>query len=157
MGLSLASRLNPIRRREGFPIGESALAPLFQSIRELMLNVVRHAKADTIEIEIESDGDTVSVHVRDDGLGFDPHNRGPDVIKSNGFGLFGIRDRFQMFGGGVEIASSPGKGTIVSLFAPLDAVRADELEPAVGRDCGAVSPSGSAATERRCTISLKSL
>jgi len=61
----------------------------------------------------------VVVRVNDDGIGFDPDDKRPDTIKPQGFGLFGIRVRFDVPGGRVDVQSSHEFGTSVSLYTPV--------------------------------------
>jgi signal transduction histidine kinase len=56
-------------------------------------------------------GDVVSVHVEDDGVGFDP-------AAAAGVGLAGLRDRAEEVGGEVDVASAPGQGTRVTVRVP---------------------------------------
>lgn len=100
-------------------VDESTLAPVFQAARELLTNIARHAQASTVDITLRVDEETMVLTVADDGVGFEPENRSVDTVKSRGFGLFGIRDRFQMLGGSVLVDSQPGAGTRVTLRAPV--------------------------------------
>ena len=106
-------------RTSSISLDQTTLAPMFQSTRELLINVARHAQATRIDISIDTEDGFVVVCVNDDGIGFDPQDRSPSTLKSQGFGLFGIRDRFDILGGRVEVDSTPGSGTRVSLYAPV--------------------------------------
>lgn len=92
---------------------------LFRSIRELIYNVVKHAKATHVNVSITLNCGHISIVVEDDGVGFESAETRfkPDV--SGGFGLFSIRERLFHLGGDFEIASSPGGGTRVVLSAPV--------------------------------------
>jgi signal transduction histidine kinase len=59
----------------------------------------------------------VSIEVCDDGVGFDPAQMA--AKSGGGFGMFSIRQRLEVFGGHLEIQSSPGQGTQVTIRAPL--------------------------------------
>ena len=102
---------------------DTALATLFQATRELLINVVRHARADKVDISIERQDGCVVIGVRDNGIGFNPDDKSFNTLQSQGFGLFGLRDRFHLFNGRVEIDSSPGNGTQVQLIAPLNFIQ----------------------------------
>ncbi|WP_347489772.1 PAS domain S-box protein [Desulfoscipio sp. XC116] len=94
---------------------------LFQAIRELLFNIVKHAQAQKVWINIKSDTENqISVSIEDDGVGFNPLNKG--LRRSEGFGHFSIRERVKYLGGKFEIESRPGKGTRVLLEAPLNKV-----------------------------------
>ncbi len=91
---------------------------LFQAVRELLINVVKHSEAESARIDLERVDDNLRITVEDDGAGFDPAfeaRRG----REGGFGLFSIRERLAYSGGRLEIASRPGCGTRATLVAPL--------------------------------------
>jgi signal transduction histidine kinase/ActR/RegA family two-component response regulator len=92
---------------------------LFESVREFLLNAVKHAETDTATIELRQDERQLQVSVRDNGKGFDPTTIPPVSANSSGFGLFSIQERIGLIGGRFEIDSSPDKGTRVILTAPL--------------------------------------
>lgn len=89
---------------------------LYQSIRELFINVVKHAMAQNITISISNTAALVRVEFIDDGVGFRPADFYKD--QHSGYGLFGIRERLKYFGGRMSIQSRPGKGTRVVLRSP---------------------------------------
>ena len=87
---------------------------LFQAIRELLVNVVKHAHASNTKIMLHRDDGMLRVIVEDDGIGFSRQS-----IDYNGYGLFSIRERMNHVNGQFEIKSIPGRGTRVTLMAPL--------------------------------------
>jgi PAS domain S-box-containing protein len=93
---------------------------LFQVVRELLFNVVKHAGVDRAELLLtrRQPGELLVV-VSDKGKGFEPGLAGRHERTTGGFGLFSIHERLQWIGGRCEIASAPGGGTTVSLFAPI--------------------------------------
>lgn len=106
---------------EDFQLDNEISIVLFAAVRELLVNIVKHAKAETVEVGIRKSGDKVKVTVADDGIGFvrselssySPKNR------TGGFGLFSIRERLEYLGGDIAIKSLPGEGTCVILTTPL--------------------------------------
>jgi PAS domain S-box-containing protein len=88
---------------------------LFRCVRELLMNVVKHARATEATVTITSDGDLLGVSVADNGSGFDPKAQGG----GSGFGLFSIRERIRKIGGSCEVVTGPGRGTTVHLKAPF--------------------------------------
>jgi PAS domain S-box-containing protein len=92
---------------------------LFQSIRELLFNAAKHAQVHSASVEITQGDDEVRVHVADEGVGFDPAQQRVAGGASGGFGLFGIRERLELLGGGLEIESAPGKGSRFTLWLPV--------------------------------------
>ncbi|HEX6790341.1 MAG TPA: response regulator [Candidatus Krumholzibacteria bacterium] len=96
---------------------------LFNAVRELLVNVRKHADTDRATVRIHSPGDDVAIEVRDGGKGFDPGN-----IPSgdhNAFGLFSIRERVEMLGGAFEIDSALGRGSVFMIRVPVLHSRAE--------------------------------
>jgi signal transduction histidine kinase len=96
---------------------------LYRAVRELLFNVVRHAKAGQVTVACLRDGDNVSIEVADDGRGFDPAAATTRETRKGGFGLFSIRERLACLGGRFEVKSGRGCGTKALLVAPLQGVR----------------------------------
>jgi CheY-like chemotaxis protein len=93
---------------------------LFESVREHLLNIVKHAKTFSASVEVgQEDGRSLRVTVSDNGQGFDPATIPGFGDKGGGFGLFSIRERINLIGGRFEIDSSPGKGARFTLTVPL--------------------------------------
>ena len=101
------------------PLSDNIRIVLFTAVRELLVNVMKHAKALRVGVSIQKDNDTICVKVEDDGVGFDMSEMDFHVTRKGGFGLFSIRERLAHLGGRVDVDSIPGTGTRVSLFAPL--------------------------------------
>lgn len=91
---------------------ESALA---MSLREAVTNVVRHAQADRVEVELESSPRAVLLQISDDG-------RGATIAPGNG--LTGMRERVEKLGGQLSIDSAQGVGTRLRIWLPMVAVPA---------------------------------
>jgi signal transduction histidine kinase/ActR/RegA family two-component response regulator len=107
---------------------------LFQAVRELLFNAVKHAAVDRARVRLErADRAFVRVTVADEGRGFDPLHSAAHEKSTGGFGLFNIRERLEWIGGRLEIDSAPGRGTRVAAWAPLQsagAIGADAPSPA---------------------------
>ena len=96
---------------------------LFQSVRELLFNVLKHAGVRSARVAMSPQGQKmVRIVVSDDGVGFDPKQRLAETTSEGGFGIFSIRERLEMMGGQMEIDSAPGQGTRVVLLAPVSPV-----------------------------------
>jgi len=93
---------------------------LFQAVRELLWNVVKHAKAAEAVVRVERADALVRVTVEDRGRGDDPSRRSTLPTEEGGYGLFSIAERIDLLGGRVEIESARRKGTRVTLTAPLE-------------------------------------
>jgi PAS domain S-box-containing protein len=90
---------------------------LFHAVRELLFNIVKHARVKQAEILVTSINQRIRIEVRDSGIGFDPSSAGE---KPNALGLHSIRERLRLFGGELDVVATPGKGAKVILHAPLD-------------------------------------
>ena len=101
---------------------------LFQSVRELLMNVVKHARSDTATVRVEQDSSALRIEVQDQGVGFTPGAsgvHGGDPASSSKFGLFSIRERMMSLGGRFELHSTPGNGATATLVLPLGGRAAD--------------------------------
>lgn len=94
---------------------------LFQAAKELLFNIVKHAKVDEATVDLcRPDDQHVQVTVRDKGAGFDPQARRRNANGGgSGFGLLAIRERLNWLNGTLRINSKPGKGTRAVLTAPM--------------------------------------
>lgn len=90
---------------------------LFQIVRELLFNVVKHAGTNRATVELRAGtADQLIIIVRDNGRGFDVTRA--EAAQGNGFGLFRVRERLGLFGGRMEIDAAPGQGTHITLYVP---------------------------------------
>lgn len=101
------------------PLSEDMRGLLFRAVRELLLNVVKHARARQAWVTLRRDGETIYITVVDDGVGFDTAELDVRTTYTGRFGLFSIAERLRHLGGGCTIASTPGQGTRATLVAPL--------------------------------------
>jgi two-component system, NarL family, sensor kinase len=95
---------------------------VFRIIQEALTNVLRHAGVDRAEVGVSRIGTLLELRVSDSGKGFDPQAllAGGDAGgTATGSGLRGMRDRLELFGGRLEILSSPGRGTLLTAEVPL--------------------------------------
>ena len=91
---------------------------LYRVLRELLFNVSKHAGTDRARVRAEPCGEGVRVVVEDDGAGFDATAVGEPG--GGGLGLASVRERLEGVGGRLEVASSPGEGTRVTIEVPLN-------------------------------------
>jgi signal transduction histidine kinase len=101
------------------PLDDDIRIFLFRDVRELLINVVKHANAHKVKVSIKKLGKQICVTVEDDGVGFDPAEVISMAAKRGEFGLFSIRERLEQLGGHLEIESKPGCGCKVTMMAPL--------------------------------------
>jgi len=99
------------------PLEQAARAIVFRAIRELLINVARHAGVSEAHVSTQRVGDGLVATVSDAGSGFDPNEIGTGPQR--GFGLTSVRERLAYIGGSVQLASRPGRGTDVTLTVPL--------------------------------------
>jgi PAS domain S-box-containing protein len=98
---------------------------LFESVRELLFNVVKHAQVKHVAVDLDlGPDDTLCITVTDEGIGFDPESLlARTTAGRGGLGLFGIQERLTLLGGRFDIESAPGQGTRFRLIAPRVRVR----------------------------------
>jgi signal transduction histidine kinase len=101
-------------------IDESLRILLFQATRELLHNVVKHARATEIRVYISKEDDFVRIVIYDNGVGFEATKKEKD-IKKGGFGIFSIQERLKHQGGRLEIESAPETGSYVTIISPMAA------------------------------------
>jgi len=94
---------------------------LFRSVRELLINAVKHGKAHSIRVSLRGEGDKIRICVDDDGVGFELSQAGVSRDKKCGYGLFSIKEHLSHIGGYIDIKSQPHHGTQVVLVAPSKA------------------------------------
>lgn len=99
---------------EELELGEVGRVALFRAMRELLINVTKHAGVGDARVRIWQEGRTARVAVEDAGIGF-----GPDA-ELHGFGLLALRERLEQLGGSLELGSVMGAGTRGVASVPFD-------------------------------------
>ncbi|MCE5276463.1 MAG: PAS domain S-box protein [Planctomycetaceae bacterium] len=100
------------------PIGENLSILLFQCVRELLFNVVKHAGVKVADVQVAQSDGSIQISIADKGSGFDP--KAPRANKSaGGFGLFNVAERLQLLGARMDIVSAPGQGSRFTITAPV--------------------------------------
>jgi signal transduction histidine kinase len=123
--VALESRLAVVESRAGL-VTELAADPgvdlpirvaeaLYGIAREALNNVLRHAEASQVSVQLQQKKSAVAMEICDDGRGFDEG----DVHRIGGLGLQSMRERAAGAGGEVTVSSTPGKGTTVRVAVPL--------------------------------------
>jgi signal transduction histidine kinase len=105
----------------GFPnaLNSETMTLLFRAVRELAINVVKHAKAKSLDVLLQTREDQLHICVADDGVGFKQSAEADSKGSKGGYGLFSIKERINYMGGRVDIESLPGEGTKVTLIVPM--------------------------------------
>jgi signal transduction histidine kinase len=101
------------------PLNQDVRPILFRALREILINVVKHAQATRATVRMEREGGMVRLTVTDDGVGFNEDASQRSAGAATGYGLFSVRERIEHLGGKVEIRSTPGAGTTVTLAVPI--------------------------------------
>ena len=104
----LEQRLDPMIETECFRVAQEALT-----------NVVKHAKARTVTVELTRNDEQLHLSVRDDGVGFDVAGLREQAVRGASLGLLSMEERATLAGGGLQYHSTPGQGTEVHAWFPL--------------------------------------
>jgi two-component system NarL family sensor kinase len=88
---------------------------VYRVVQEALTNIVRHANARNLGLELAITPEQVQVSIEDDGHGFDPSD-----IPDGHYGLVGINERIKLLGGQLTLCSAPGDGTKLDVAIPLD-------------------------------------
>jgi len=118
----LVSQDQPLPREKG------GRGLLFQMIRELMLNAVKHGGASEVKISLSSGGNYILASVVDNGSGFETDAVMTEEGDVGGFGLFSIKERLAYISGSLEVDSTVGEGTRVVIRFPLGKINNSEVE-----------------------------
>jgi signal transduction histidine kinase len=108
-------------------LGDHAATAFFRILQESLSNIVRHAHATRVRVELKSSGQMLTMTVSDNGIGLGARERG----KVGSFGLVGIEERISILDGSFSITSLDGEGTTVCVSVPLhaDPARAQQHSP----------------------------
>jgi PAS domain S-box-containing protein len=104
----LEQRLDPMIETECFRVAQEALT-----------NVVKHAKARTVIVELTNNDHQLHLSVRDDGVGFDVAGLRAQAVRGASLGLLSMEERAALAGGGLQYHAIPGQGTEVHAWFPL--------------------------------------
>lgn len=110
-------------------LSDHAATAFFRILQESLSNIVRHAQATRVRVELKLNGNRLSMTVTDNGIGLQASER----AKVGSFGLVGIEERISILGGSFSISSNGGDGTTVCVSVPL------HNEPSRGGPSGAVA------------------
>jgi PAS domain S-box-containing protein len=113
---------------EDKPLSGELRSFLYRAIRELLLNVSRHAQAGRAVVSLSRATKTVRISVEDDGVGFKLEQIDTAHKRGHHFGLYNVRERLSYFGGWMLQESEPGKGSCVTMIVPIQSTDAPGLE-----------------------------
>ncbi|SFV13256.1 sensor histidine kinase [Pseudoduganella namucuonensis] len=127
LGAAVEWQITQFHQRSGIvceliePDGEIAVADAcaiayFRILQESLSNVLRHAHASLVRVELRQQEGVLSMSISDNGVGLHARSRN----KSGSFGLVGIEERVNLLGGSISISGSPHTGTTIRVSVPLE-------------------------------------
>lgn len=131
---------------------EGTRVTLFEAVRELLFNVVKHAQVQEAWVDVRGTAEQVEITVEDRGVGFD--SAAAAATDADSFGLLNVRERIEWVGGTFEVDARPGEGTSVTFAVPLE--REPVAAPSRQRDepPGSTPPPPSRAADSRLRLML---
>lgn len=111
-GLKVIARIDEVG-----PVQPEVALALYRIFQEAVSNACKYSRSDSLTVDLQRTGETLSLAVRDFGLGFDT---GHPEIAGGGLGLVGMRERAEAIGGSLTVESMPGRGTVVSVSVRLE-------------------------------------
>lgn len=107
------------------PLDAAVAIALFRVCQEALHNIAKHARAETVRVELAFTTDEVTLSVSDDGVGFEADAL-PVLLQGTRFGLVGMRERASLLGGRFQLETAPGEGVTVVVTVPLTVPGGDE-------------------------------
>lgn len=101
---------------EEVPLDPKVSIALFRIYQEALTNIVRHSEATASEVNVCVDPKRLTLTIKDNGIGIKPGSE----LKSDSFGLIGMRERTLLINGTLDIEGNPGSGTTVTVRVPLN-------------------------------------
>jgi CheY-like chemotaxis protein len=108
---------------------EDAAVLLFESVRELLFNVVKHAHAASANVNMRRINGNLQITVSDEGVGFDLTTMKAPGEDGRGFGLFSVRERLELMGGRLQAESKAGQGSRFVIRFPIGMPMTSETKP----------------------------
>lgn len=106
---------------ENLKLPEEIEVTLYRITQEGLTNVLRHASAAEVRLELKSIKDGIQLCIEDDGIGFSPAHLPGEPGKRH-LGLVSMRERAEMLGGTLDVYTAPQEGTTIRVFIPLQEV-----------------------------------
>jgi len=116
---------------ERLEMDRSIRTACFRVAQEAITNVIRHARAATVTVELRAEPDCVWLVVHDDGAGFDEGAKQQRAAHGSSVGLLSMNERVALLGGELKVNSTPGRGTEIRAWFPLASREADII-PEIG-------------------------
>lgn len=112
------------RGTAGMTLSPDARSALWMIAQESLNNALKYAKASVINVQIVRDKDRLTMTIQDDGKGFDVEQSRDKARDRGSYGLSNLTDRARAVGGVTDVQSSPGNGTTVTVYVPLETTAA---------------------------------
>jgi signal transduction histidine kinase len=96
---------------------------LYRILQEALTNVIKHAQASQVWVELAEDEGQLTLTIQDNGVGFNP-----DARDIQGIGLQGIRERLEVVAGRLGLRSAPGRGVVLSASVPFSSGLSKTME-----------------------------
>jgi two-component system CheB/CheR fusion protein len=111
------------------PLDDAAKGVVFRAVRELLMNVLKHAQSAEAKVSLRLTDGQFRIDVEDGGVGFELGTPA-EASSRQGFGLLSVREQIARLGGDLSVQSSPGRGTLASVRVPLQASALRQERPA---------------------------
>jgi signal transduction histidine kinase len=105
-----------IEHQNDIAIEDHCATAFFRILQESLSNILQHASASVVRVELRQEGGMLTMCISDNGIGLQARSRN----KTGSFGLVGIEERISLLGGTCSITGSPNAGTVVSVSVPLE-------------------------------------
>ncbi len=99
-------------------LGTDIETTCFRIVQEALTNIVRHARAQNVEVRIQKNGADLYLTIRDDGIGFNVDEAKEKAIHGGSLGVLGMQERSSLAGGSLEIQSALNQGTEIRVKIP---------------------------------------
>jgi PAS domain S-box-containing protein len=113
----------------GTPLSPELAIACFRVVQEALTNVVRHAAARHVWIEVSQSDSVLELVVRDDGMGFDVAATQEQAARRGRLGLLGMAERVHLLGGSLDVESEPGRGTRIRAAFSLSEAPEEPVDP----------------------------
>ena len=114
---------------------------VYRIVQEALTNIRKHARASHVQLQAQFLPQLVIVTVQDNGIGFEVPQEMAELANQGNFGLMGLKERAQLFGGQATITSQPGEGTEVQAVLPRDLHPSQSLASPTAEDSSQERPS----------------
>jgi signal transduction histidine kinase len=104
----------------GMTLSQEAQSTLFNIVQESLNNAMKYAEPQHIWLKLMREGYRLTITIQDDGKGFDVEEGKARAKARGSYGLSNLNDRARLIGGSTEIHSTPGEGTTIRVFVPLE-------------------------------------